>query len=147
MQYPEDESSLDNENGVVLLTGFTQSGSGTLYTTQEKPDIFARLTFDVLQEGETTLEWEYGGGNPIFDSAMFKEGSPPQNILLSKPGSAIFRIGNVILDPSTVDTAIPLDKYILVTGLVLTLFGAFMVFTRPNSIRRKSGTVVVYDEE
>ncbi len=147
MQYSEDESSLDNENGVVLLTGFTQSGSGTLYSTLEKPDVFARLTFDVLQEGETVLEWEYGGSNPIFDTAMFKEGSPPQNILFTEPEPATFRIGSVILDPSTVDTAIPIDKYILATGLVLTLFGAFMVFTRPGSIRRKSGTVIVYDEE
>ena len=81
---------------------------------------------------------------------MYKEGSPPQNILIgsaSKPEPATFRIGNVILDPSTVDTAVPIDKYILVTGLVLVLFGGFMVFTKPGGIRKRRGTVVVYDEE
>ena len=29
-EWPEDESTLDNENGVVMLTGFTQSGSSDL---------------------------------------------------------------------------------------------------------------------
>ena len=145
-QYPESESTLDNENGVVLLTGFTQSGSGTLYATGEKADVFARLTFDILKEGETTLEWEYGGGDTVFDTLMYKDGSPPQNVLNTRPDSATYTIGKVILDPSAINTAIPIDKYVLVTGLVLVLFGAFMVFTKPGSIRRKSGTVVVYDD-
>jgi len=146
-QFPEDESSLDNENGVVLLTGFTQSGANTLYQTSEKPDVFARLTFNVLKEGEAILDWEYGGTGTTFNTSMFKDGSPPQNVLSTKPESATFTIGEVILDPSTVNTAIPIDKYILVTGAVLILFGAFMVFTKPSNFRKKSGTVVVYDEE
>jgi hypothetical protein len=146
-QFPEDESSLDNENGVVLLTGFTQSGANTLYQTSEKPDVFARLTFNVLKEGEAILDWEYGGTSTTFNTLMLKDGSPPQNILNTKPESATFTIGNVILDPSTVNTSVPIDKYILVTGAVLILFGAFMVFTKPSSFRKKSGTVVVYDEE
>ena len=145
-QYPEDESALDNENGVVLLTGFTQSGASTLYQTGEKPDVFARLTFDVLEEGETMLDWKYGEGDTVFDTLMYKDGSPPQNVLNTRPESATFQIGKAILDPSTVNTAIPIDKYILVTGLVLVLFGAFMVFTKPGGIRKKTGTVIVYDE-
>lgn len=145
--YLEDESSLDNENGVVLLTGFTQSGASTLYQTSEKPDMFARLTFDILKEGEAILDWEYGGSSTTFDTSMFKDGSPPQNVLKSRPESATFTMGEVILDPSTVNTAIPIDKYVLVTGAVLVLFGAFMVFTKPSSFRKKSGTVIVYDEE
>lgn len=147
IQFPEDESTLDNENGVVLLTGFTQSGSGTLYQTSQKPDVFARLTFEVLKEGEAVLDWEYGGSSTVFNTSMYKEGSPPQNILSSRPESATFVIGNAILDPSTVDTAIPIDKYVLVTGAVLILFGAFMVFTKPSTFRKKKGTVIVYDEE
>ena len=143
----EDESTLDNENGVVLLTGFTQSGGGTLYQTSQKPDVFARLTFEILKEGEAVLDWEYGGSSTVFNTAMYKEGSPPQNILNSRPESATFVIGNAILDPSTVDTAIPIDKYVLVTGAVLILFGAFMVFTKPSTFRKKKGTVIVYDEE
>lgn len=145
--YPREESTLDNENGVAMLTGFTQSGASTLYTTGGKPDVFARLTFEVLKEGETTLDWEYAGNNPTFDTKMLKDGSPPINVLNSKPESATFVVGSVILDPSSVNTAVPIDKYILVTGIVLVLFGAFMVFTRPAGSGRKNGTVIVYDEE
>lgn len=144
-QYPMDESSIDNGNGVVMLSGFTQSGADSLYVTKEKADVLARLTFDVVQEGETQLEWEYGN-DPIFNTGMYKDGSPPQNILLAKPDAATFVIGDVIVDPSVPETGLQLDKYVLVTGGVLILFGAFMVFTRPGNLRKKTGMVVVYDE-
>jgi hypothetical protein len=144
--FPDDESSIDNRNGVVMLSGFTQSGTSSLYVTGDKADVLARLTFEVLQEGEVTLDWEYGGEDAVFDTAIYKDGSPPQNILLTKPNAATFTIGDVITDPSAPATGISVDKYILVTGIVLTLFGAFMVFTRPGGFRRKAGTVVIYDE-
>ncbi len=144
-QFPVDESTIDNGNGVVMLSGFTQSGAGTLYSTGEKPDVLARLTFEVLQEGEIVLDWEYGE-EATFDTVMYKDGSPPQNILIGKPDSATFTIGDVIIDPSVPSTGLSIDKYILVTGIVLTLFGAFMVFTQPGGFRRKTGTVVIYDE-
>ncbi len=144
-QFPEDESTIDNSNGVVMLSGFTQSGAGMLYATGEKPDVLARLTFEVLQEGETVLDWEYGG-DASFNTVMYRDGSPPQNILVEKPDSGTFTIGDVIIDPSVPSTGLSIDKYILVTGIVLTLFGAFMVFTRPGGFRRKTGTVVIYDE-
>lgn len=144
-QFPEDESTIDNGNGVVMLSGFTQSGAGSLYATGEKPDVLARLTFEVLQEGQTVLDWEYGE-DATFNTVMYKDGSPPQNILVDKPDSATFNIGDVIIDPSVPATGLSIDKYILVTGIVLILFGAFMVFTRPGGFRRKTGTVVIYDE-
>jgi hypothetical protein len=143
-EFPEDESSIDNSNGVVMLSGFTQSGTGSTYTTGEKPDVLARLTFEVLQEGETTLDWEYTGQGDIFDTVMYKDGSPPQNILLTKPDAATFVIGeNVVEIP---ETGLSLDKYILATGAVLLLFGGFMVFTRPSNFRKGSGTIVMYDD-
>ncbi len=145
-QYPNDESTIDNENGVVMLTGFTQSGSSTLYATGEKPDVFARLTFSVLKKGDAVLDWQYGGDTASFETAMYKEGSPPQNILLTKPSSATFAIGDDILDPSIINTGISMDKYVLATGLVLLLFGGFMVFTRPSGFRNRKGTVIVYDD-
>lgn len=144
-QFPEDESSIDNGNGVVMLSGFTQSGTEALYATGEKPDVLARLTFEVLEEGETVLDWEYGE-DAIFNTGMYKDGSPPQSILVGKPDSGTFIIGGVITDPSIPTTGLSLDRYVLVTGIVLTLFGAFMVFTRPGGFRRKTGTVVIYDE-
>ena len=47
-QWPEDGASIDNTNGVVMLTGFSQSGTDELYTTGSSPDIMARLNFQVL---------------------------------------------------------------------------------------------------
>jgi hypothetical protein len=145
-QFPEDQASIDNNNGVIYLTGFTQSGTDSLYKTEENPDIFARITFQVLEVGETTLDWEYGD-NANFGTGIYVDGSPPQNILRSKPDSAIFTIGDEVLNPSNLNTGFTVDKYIIVTGVVLLLFGGFMVFTKPRSFRKKSGTVVIYDEE
>ena len=146
-QFPQDEASTDNENGVILLTGFTQSGAGPLYRTGQKSDIFARLTFDVLQEGETVLDWEYVGTGSTFDTVMLKDGSPPQNILRSKPDSATFTVGDAIIDPNIPVTFVSIDRYILITGIVLVLFGAILVLTKPKSVKKKKGTVLIYDEE
>lgn len=144
-QFPEDDSTIDNSTGVVMLSGFTQSGTGTLYSSTGEPDIFARLTFEILKEGDAKLDWEYHGGVEILDTAMFRDASPPQNILLSKPSSVVFTIGDVIYG-DVPDTGISLDGYILVTGVVLVLFGGFMIFTRPGNLRKKTGTVIVYNE-
>lgn len=146
-QYPGDESSLDNENGLVMLSGFTQSGDGGLYVTGEKADVFARLTFEVLQEGETEIGWEYGENRNLFETVMYIEGSPPQDILTARNEPSVFVIGENVIDPSTVSPGLSVDKYVLATGFVLVLFGAFMVFSRPSSMVRRKGTVVIYDEE
>jgi hypothetical protein len=145
-QFPGDQASIDNENGVIYLTGFTQSGTDALYVTQGAPDVFGRVTFQVLGTGETTLDWEYGD-NATFGTEIYGDGSPPQNILRSKPDAATFTIGEEVLDPSNLNTGFTVDKYIIATGAVLLLFGGFMVFTKPTSFRKKSGTVVIYDEE
>jgi len=145
-QFPQEESTIDNENGVVMLSGFTQSGTDGLYLTGDKPDIMARLTFDTLQEGEVILDWEFGEG-ASFETAMYTDGSPPQNILISKPDSVVFEIGETIIDPSIPGTGIDIDKYILATGIVLVLFGGFMVFTKPGGFRRKTGTVIIHEDE
>lgn len=145
-QFPQDQASIDNKNGVIYLTGFTQSGTDTLYKTEGDPDIFARITFQVLDVGETTLDWEYGE-DANFGTEIYQDGSPPQNILMSKPSPGTFTIGDEVLDPSSVSTGLTPDNYIIVTGAVLLLFGGFMVFTKPRSFKKKSGTVVIYDEE
>jgi len=145
-QFPDDQASIDNKNGVIYLTGFTQSGTDSLYRTQGDPDVFARITFQVLEVGETKLDWGYGD-DAGFATEIYGDGSPPQNILKSKPDSATFTIGEEILDPSNLNTGFSVDKYIIVTGAVLLLFGGFMVFTKPRSFKKKSGTVVIYDEE
>ncbi|MDD2578313.1 MAG: cohesin domain-containing protein [Candidatus Dojkabacteria bacterium] len=146
-QFPVDELSTDNENGVILLTGFTQSGTSTLYKTGEKPDVFARLTFDVLQEGETELGWEYVGTGVTFDTVMLKDGSPPTNILTAKPESATFTVGDVLIDPNIPTTSVPIDKYLLITGIILVIFGGVLVLTKPKRPGRRKGTVLLYGDE
>jgi hypothetical protein len=144
-QWPDDESTVDNDNGVVMLDGFSQSGSGDEYITEGEPDIFARLHFKALKKADAVLDWEYNTNNGIFETVMILDGSPAnQNILTTKPSSAIFRIGTVYTG-SLSNTGIPLNRYVLFTGVVLILFGGFMVFTRPRSLGRKKGTVVMYE--
>ncbi len=146
VQWPEDESSVDNDNGVALLSGFTQSGTGDAYVTDSTADVMARLTFQVLSATTTTLDWEYGGSNGVFDTQILKDGSPPVNILTVKPAVATFQMGKG-LDTSKVNTAVFDGKYLFFGGIVLLLFGGFMVFSRPSMYRKKRGTIVVYDGE
>ncbi|NTV79742.1 MAG: hypothetical protein HGA25_11575 [Clostridiales bacterium] len=140
-QWPEDEASIDNTNGVVMLTGFSQSGTDTLYTTKSTPEVMARLSFEVVQLGKTSLDWEFSGSDDSFKSVMLTDGSPPINVLKTKPVSATFTIEKEI-----VNTAIPWNRYILIGGMVFILFGAFMMFSRPKGFGKK-GTVVIYEEE
>ncbi len=148
-QWPEDESTVDNDNGVVMLEGFSQSGSGKEYVTEGDPDIFARLHFKALKKADAVLDWEYETNNSVFETVMILDGSPAnKNILTTKPSSATFRIGTVIIsDGSLSNTGIPMNRYVLFTGVVLILFGGFMVFTRPRSLSRKKGTIVMYEEK
>jgi hypothetical protein len=141
-QWPEDEATIDNTNGVVMLTGFSQSGADELYITQSEPDIMARLSFDVIKVGETSLDWEFTGSDDTFSSVMLVDGSPPQNVLKTKPAAVTFTIQREI-----VSTAIEWNKYVLVGGLILILFGGLIMFSRPKGFSKKDGTVVVYEEE
>jgi hypothetical protein len=141
-QWPNDESTLDNTNGVVMLTGFTQSGSGTLYQTSGDPDLLARIEFDVLEEeddAEILLEWEYTGNDDLFQSVLLADGSPPQNVLDSRPTDANFRFGELT------QTAISPHHLAFVIGGILILFAGVLISSKPELTRKKYGTVVVYD--
>ena len=89
-QWPADQQTTDNTNGVVMLTGFCQSGASNLYKTVGNPDVFARITFKPLKDGEIKLEWEFTGNDEPFKSAILENGSPPLNVLTSRPTSALF---------------------------------------------------------
>jgi len=143
-QWPSDESTIDNKNGIVMLTGFTQSGSGTLYKTGAKPDVMARLSFKIVKAGTTTLGWEFDNGENLFQSVMLTDGSPPTNILKTKPESAVFKIGAKQYNP--INTAIPFDKAILVVGVILIVFGGLMVFAKPKNFSKGKGTIIVYEK-
>lgn len=140
-QWPEDESTLDNENGVVMLTGFTQSGSGDLYKTSGDPDVLARLEFDVLDDDETILlEWEFTGSDELFQSSLMANGSPPYNVLTIRPTNAQFRFGTLS------QTAIESKHIPFIVGGLLILLSGVLITSKPDSTRKKYGTVVVYGE-
>jgi hypothetical protein len=147
-QWPDDESALDNENGVVMLTGFTQSGSGQPYSTSGEPDVFARVEFDVITEDKNEqilLQWEFGDNDPLFETALIVDGSPPQNILDSvefenQPQDAVFRFGELS------QTAIDKRHIPFIVGGILILIAGIIITSRPEFTRKKYGTVVVYDE-
>jgi len=142
-EWPDDESSLDNENGVVMLTGFTQSGSGDLYKTSGDPDVFARIEFEIITdktEVEIPLEWEFTGSDELFQTVLLADGSPPQNVLDTRPGDATFRIGRLT------QTAID-PKYVpFIAGGLLILIAGVIITSKPEMTRKKYGTVVVYDD-
>jgi hypothetical protein len=124
--YPEDGQSTDNTNGVVMITGFTQSGSGSLYQTDGSPDVFARLTFEVLKKGTLEIEWEFSGQDEPFKSVIMIDGSPPQNGLSSKPSGARY-----ILEDGTPDvpvTALSIEKNNFVIAGV-AIIGAGLIFS------------------
>jgi hypothetical protein len=141
-QWPNDESALDNENGLVMLTGFTQSGAGELYQTSGDPDVLARIQFKVVtedQEAEIPLEWEYTGSDELFQTVLIADGSPPQNVLESRPTDAMITIGELT------NTAINPRHIPFIIGGILILIAGVLITSRPEFTRKKYGTVVVYD--
>ena len=139
-QWPEDESTLDNTNGVVMLTGFTQSGSGDLYITSGEPDVLARLEFEIVadDDADISLEWEFTGSDSLFKTSLMADGSPPYNVLTIRPQDATFRYGELTR------TAIESKHIPFIVGGFLILAAGIVITSRPDSTRKKYGTVVVY---
>lgn len=123
-QWPDDGSTIDNSKGIVMLTGFTQSGSTKpLYATTGEPDVMARIEFEVItdKKEDIILNFEYSGNDEIFKSVIMKDGSPPQNILLSKPNGATFTLSE-FRSPST---AIDGSNIGIILGLLFISIGIF----------------------
>lgn len=102
--FPSSEQSTDNTNGVLMLTGFTQSGTADLYKTDGDPDVFARITFEAIDSGNLTINWEYSGDIETFYTSLVTDGSPPQNILTTKPIGGTYTIKSASDIPSTPTT-------------------------------------------
>lgn len=148
LTWPSDESTIDNENGVVMLTGFTQSGTGEPYLTEGEPDVFARLSFNILKEGELILDWEFSGGDETFTSVMMTDGSPPQNILETKPASGTYTLilGNGTTEPTTSpSTGLDFEFSEIVIGFCLVVIGAYLMIAKPAPTKKR-GTVVIYEK-
>lgn len=90
--WDEDRQSADNENGVIVVEGYCQSGTSQLYRTVGEPEIYARFTFEAIEDGDFGLNWEWSGENEDFKSVVMAEGSPPQNILENKPSGISYTI-------------------------------------------------------
>jgi len=146
LTWPVDESTIDNVNGVVMLTGFTQSGTGQPYLTEGDDDVFARLTFEILKEGELLLDWEFSGIDESFNSVMMTDGSPPLNILTTKPDSARYTllIGEAVVDTAP-DTGIEFEFSEILVGSFLVVIGMYLMIVKPAPTKRR-GTVVIYEE-
>lgn len=147
--YPEDEQSIDNEQGLLMISGFCQSGSGTPYTTSDEADVLARITFKSLQSGNISLKWEYSGEDELFKTVIMKDGSPPQNILLLKPRDASFTAvaslsNNPVSPVPTPATGYSLSFGLVASGVALTTLGFVYVKWSDKGYKSKLRTVVMY---
>lgn len=142
-EFPDDESSIDNTNGVIMLTGFTQSGGSFDLYNNDKADVLARLEFDIVssKKEDIILDWEYSGEDDMYKTFLMKNGSPPQNVLSSKPERAKFTYSG----SSVPSTAIEPTYIGIFFGIVLIAVGVFITNTKAPIFRKKKGTVVLYE--
>jgi len=151
--FPDNEQTTDNENGVIMITGFTQSGSGTLYKTSGNSDVLMRISFEAIESGTVDFDWEFSGSNEPFKSVLMKDGSPPQNVLSNKPSSVTFTIledagGNTTPTTGLMDgTNLSFAFGIFVAGIALTLGIVVLNKGRGYGLISSGGkTIVVIDE-
>jgi hypothetical protein len=150
--WPEDQQTIDNAEGVVMATGFCQSG--TLYKTTGESDVFVRLTFEALKEGNLVLDWEYSGQDEAFKSVIMKNGSPTINILDSAPakGTYILSITDPNAKPVVPETGIfSSDKIVIVSllglGILSFAFGFNLILDPKRKYFNDAQTIVVYDRK
>lgn len=145
--YPSDQLSVDNKYGVIMLTGFCQSGVGTPYLTAGGADVFARVEFEVLKAGTIDIEWNHNGNNQDFMSVIMKDGSPPTNLLQSKPTKASYTTsgtGSGVKPPTFPDTALNPGSASLIIGVGLIVLGAaYLALGRKAKSNMR--TVVLYE--
>lgn len=143
-QWPLDEGTTNNENGIVMLTGYTSSSSTNgYYSTLSQPDVFARLEFNVLDSGKdsVTFNFEYNGRDELFQSVMLSADSNPIILLKSKPNSVTYSFEK----ESIPQTAIDMNIIGMVLGIILILVGVYVRGSKGSHLSRKRGTVVMYE--
>lgn len=157
--WPEDEQTIDNVNGVIMITAFCQSGAGTLYKTTGEPEVFSRLTFRPLKAGRVTFNWKWTGENQSFNSAIMKDGSPPQNLLTTVPAAFSFNAvaltgGNNGNNGGTTPVTGLFDGELIIVGLVtlissILIFGGtyLIFFANKRNINKRFKTLVIYKDD
>ncbi len=90
-QYPEDEYTVDNDEGWIVLTGFCLD---PYYSTASQAELFGRFTFQPLKEGETEIE--FVSNNSEDDKTLVMDtGSPPQTLDVVKSGGTYEIVSDV----------------------------------------------------
>jgi LPXTG-motif cell wall-anchored protein len=153
--WPDDEQTIDNANGVIMVTAFCQSGADDLYNTVGEPDVFTRLTFQALKPGALDFEWQWTGEDVAFKSVIMKDGSPTQNVLTSQPEDFEFIATKVLNSGSqgTPNTGEFGNEPYVVAGIVflssaLIFGGSYLIlFANRKKINNSFKTLVIYDEE
>jgi len=141
-EWVEGETSTDNTNGIIMLTGQTTDiEKKVYYVTEGDPDVFARLEFEVVTTSSkpVVLEFQYSGEDESLMSVILKSGSPTVNVLNSKPASATFSIDGTDVP----DTAIDSNTVGIILGVILILVGGFVRSTKVNVFKGRRGTIVL----
>jgi hypothetical protein len=142
-EWVDGETSTDNVNGIVMLTGQTTDiEEKSYYVTEADPDVFARLEFDIVTTNTSkpvVLDFQYSGEDEDLMSVILKSGSPSVNVLTTKPQSASFSIDGADVP----DTAIDTNTLGIVIGVILILVGGFVRNTKIDMFRGRRGTIVV----
>lgn len=152
--YPADEQSIDNENGTLMITGFCQSGVDQPYKTSGSADVLARVTFKAMKSGNAKLEWQYSGEDEPFKSVIMKDGSPPTNLLKSKPANPAFIVGSTSGNSgnnsnggNTPNTGFGISAGLVVAGISLVILGFAYTKWSDNRLKSKLKTVVDYGDK
>lgn len=96
-QYPEDEYTVDNTGGWIMLTGFCLD---PYYNSGSSPGLFGRITFRPQVEGIVTMNFEFNGDDEEWKSIVKDNGSPPQCILTDTPTGGTYTVVSSVPDSS-----------------------------------------------
>ncbi len=148
--WPSNEQVVDNTGGLVVATGFCQSGAGDLYSTTGDAEVFVRLTFTAVKAGPLILEWDYSGRDEPRKTVIMQDGSPPQNILTVEPTIRTFTINPQVVT-KTPETGLyifdNITTMLVVTGVVFAVALLANIILDPKKrYFNKSRTVVVCDD-
>ncbi len=139
--WPEDQSSTDNINGVIMLTGITQDNEEVpFYKTDTSPDVFARFEFDVIttEKQDFVLNFEFSGEDEELMSVLIDNEST-ENILAIKPLSAIFSLTGEDIPK----TGISMSALGAILGVLLILVGGYIRTSSNIFFRKRTGTIVL----
>jgi hypothetical protein len=144
-QWPLEQSSTDNSNGVVILTGITDKDNEEgvpFYKTDTSPDVFCRLEFDVIapKNEDIVISFEYTGKDQDLMSVLI-DSNTQSNVLTIKPQSASFSLNSQDIP----QTGISPSAMGAIVGILLILVGGYIRSNGSTYYRKRTGTIVLSD--